>query len=1046
MTSPLCVSISRLLATAVLLASSLAHAQTTWVDRTANLTGGNNINTGIAYNGSRFLMVTSSPSTYWSSAAGTANWSFSSFSFPASVNGLTITHGNGATLVAASNNVLMRTTASNPVGTDWTSQRPLTRPNASNPTLYRARFINSQFVVGTAFYADTDPLSYSEVITSSDGLTWTPRKFTYSSLGNNLYNLRDVAFKPGASAGTGTYIFATGTNTVLVASETLSAATRVNFSANGSDTAFTVTYGGGLFVIVTSNAKIFTSATGGTGTWTQRTIPVAPSLFNDVFHDGTTFVAVGDTVSGSSPARPAILNSTDGIIWTEATTVPATNQPLRCVFKGDGLWLTGGNTRTLFTSGSSSVSAPSFSSQPTPFFGSTGGTITLSATATGTPAATVRWYRGTTALTDDTRISGALSGTLTITGATFADAGTYFMRATNTVGSTDSSSALVSLNATAGGAVFSPYGQSNTLGGSLIFGTSPPQAAIGGIPARFTAGAGVTSLPNTTLSGTSYTLLGGVSSDGTRLLLNPASGNKPPVVYSLATSTATPLANVTLPLGTITSIDSISGGGLSNGGDVTGSINDQGGNLHAFHYSATTQTYTLLGLVPNATNDRATSTGGISSDGTTISGYERISFFNGPFVWTTTGGFTLLPQPANGSVVNGDIREISPNGRFIVGQGLVSPAFGSGTTAMRWDRGSPAGAPVGFALPGNPDSTYADPRTVNNDGAAAGSAGTSFLNARAAIWLPTGALIKLPDYLATTYGLTTPGYVLNQVTSISSDLRTIVGTATNSASLSEGWILTLPAPLSAPTVPNIAIRRFSDFTSGDTTSFGSYQIGAPLYLQQTLYVRNDGTAPLTGLSATITGPDAADFTYVLDSGLTDPLPDPLGLNEFVTVSARFVPLSGTAGPRTATLTVTSDDPDTPSFVVNLSGTATAPSAFVGYLIAANVPANQRAATDDPDSDGVANLLEFALGLGPLTPDSGSLPVAAVSGDNLTLTYVRAEPAAVTYAVESTSDLTTNSWTVTGVTQGSPDVDGVTTASIPITSGAHFVRLRVTLNP
>jgi Immunoglobulin I-set domain len=1040
----------RLLATAALFASAPALAQTTWVDRTSLIISGNNNTTGIAYTGSRFLLVTTSGSgTYWRSAAGTSNWSFSSLpSRPTSYSSNGIASGNGVTVVTGVKNTLHTTSAADPVEADWTKQNPAVRTSGT-PDLYRVRYLNGLFVVGTANFLDsvTPANSYTEVLTSPDGVTWTSRKFSYASLGNNLYNIRDIAFKPGATAGTGTWVFGTNSDFILTAPENFSSATRVSISSIGNGPS--LVYGAGLFVLATNNGSILTSPSGATATWTERTLPVATASLNAIFHDGTTFVAVGATVTGSSPARPTVLNSTDGIAWTEAATVPAGSQPLISVFKADGLWLAGGNIRTLLTSGSSSVSAPSFSPPPAAFSGSTGGTITLTATAIGAPAPTVQWYRGTTALADDARISGSATGTLTITGATFADAGAYFLRATNSVGTTDSSAATVSLNATAGGAVFSPYGQDNTLGGSLIPGASPARSAIGGIASLFTVGSGATSLPNVTLSGTSYTLLGGVSPDGTRLLLNPSSGNKPPVIYDLATSTATPLANIAFPLGSITSVNSIGGTGLANNGNVTGSLNDQSGNLHAFHYSASTQTYTLLGLVPNATNDRATSAGGISADGTTVSGYERISTFNGPFIWTTTGGFTLLPQPANGGAVNGDIRQISPNARFIVGQGTAAPAFGSGVAAMRWDRGNPVGVPAGFALPSGPGATYADARTVNNNGAAGGTVriGLSFTDSRAAVWLPSGALINLPDYLASTYGLTTPGYVLNQVTSISDDLRTIAGTATNAAALSDGWILTLPAPLAVASVPNVAVRRSSsDLVSGSAVAFGSYQIGASLYLQQTLNVRNDGTGPLNGLSATITGPDAADFTYVLNSGLSDPIPESIGLNEFVTIYTRFAPHSGTAGPRTATLTITSNDPDTASFVVNLSGTATAPSAFASYLINANVPANQRGTADDPDADGVTNLVEFALGMFPLTPATQGLPVAAAIGNNLILRYVRAQPAAITYTVETTGDLTTNSWTAIGVSQGAPDADGVTTASIPIAGGAKFLRLRVILNP
>ncbi|MEY4487544.1 MAG: hypothetical protein RIQ79_52, partial [Verrucomicrobiota bacterium] len=343
-------------------------------------------------------------------------------------------------------------------------------------------------------------------------------------------------------------------------------------------------------------------------------------------------------------------------------------------------------------------------------------------------------------------------------------------------------------------------------------------------------------------------------------------------------------------------------------------------------------------------------------------------------------------------------------------------------------------------------------RTVKNDGTAAGTVriGFSFTGDRAAVWLPSGALINIPDYLATTYGLTTPGYVLDQVTSISSDLRTLAGTAINSASQVEGWIITLPAPLSAPSVPDIAVRRSSsDLASGATVPFGSYQVAASGYLQQTLYVRNDGTALLSDLSATITGPDAADFTYVLASGLPDPLPASLGLNNFVTVYLRYAPLSGTAGTRTATLTLTSNDPDTASFVINLSATATAPAVtpFVAYLIAAGVPSDQRAATDDPDADGVVNLLEFALGLDPMSPSGTGIPACVLIGGDLTLTYTRAQPASVTYLVETTTDLTTPaSWTATGVTQGTPDGLGLTTATIPYATGPRYLRLSVALNP
>ncbi len=102
---------------------------------------------------------------------------------------------------------------------------------------------------------------------------------------------------------------------------------------------------------------------------------------------------------------------------------------------------------------------------------------------------------------------------------------------------------------------------------------------------------------------------------------------------------------------------------------------------------------------------------------------------------------------------------------------------------------------------------------------------------------------------------------------------------------------------------------------------------------------------------------------------------------------------------------------------------------------------------DPDADGLPNLLEYALGADPMSPSGTGIPACVLNAGTLSLTYKRAAPSGLAYEVQTTTDLTNPaSWTPTGVTQGTPAPDGVTTATIPHSNGPRFLRLSVTLNP
>ncbi len=107
-------------------------------------------------------------------------------------------------------------------------------------------------------------------------------------------------------------------------------------------------------------------------------------------------------------------------------------------------------------------------------------------------------------------------------------------------------------------------------------------------------------------------------------------------------------------------------------------------------------------------------------------------------------------------------------------------------------------------------------------------------------------------------------------------------------------------------------------------------------------------------------------------------------------------------------------------------------------------ANTGTAADayDYDGDGIANLLEYTLGTSPTQAASKSPPVAATSGNRLTLNFFRAVNN-VTYIVEASSDLVTWSPLATNPGTIGQNVTVTDTVDLPTANPPRrFLRLRV----
>ena len=130
------------------------------------------------------------------------------------------------------------------------------------------------------------------------------------------------------------------------------------------------------------------------------------------------------------------------------------------------------------------------------------------------------------------------------------------------------------------------------------------------------------------------------------------------------------------------------------------------------------------------------------------------------------------------------------------------------------------------------------------------------------------------------------------------------------------------------------------------------------------------------------------------------------------------------------------------FTTVTAATATAQQTWRNTQFGAATNSGNAADTADGDRDGLANVIEYAFGLNPTSPQptSADLPKATRSGNNLLFTF-KPNPAAtgLTYIVQKSTTL--GAWTPTPAVLAS----GVYTATVPISGPRLILRLQVT-NP
>jgi hypothetical protein len=217
---------------------------------------------------------------------------------------------------------------------------------------------------------------------------------------------------------------------------------------------------------------------GGRSVWWKWTAPVGGNVTLDTrgsYLDTTLAVYTGSSVasltaiaSNDDISSGRVQASSLTFIATANTTYSIAVDGFNAVAQGD---TTGADNAgiTLNLALTPVSAAPVIVTQPASQTVSAGDNATFTVAATGSGTLSYQWFFGNTA------ISGATSSTLTVSNVQAANAGSYFVTVSNSVGSVNSNTATLTVNAgTAPAITTQPASQSVTSGPTLLS-ASPPR-------------------------------------------------------------------------------------------------------------------------------------------------------------------------------------------------------------------------------------------------------------------------------------------------------------------------------------------------------------------------------------------------------------------------------------------------------------------------------------------------------------------------------------------------------------------------------------------
>lgn len=659
----------------------------------------------------------------------------------------------------------------------------------------------------------------------------------------------------------------------------------------------------------------------------------------------------------------------------------------------------------------------------------TGSNLTLQA-ETGTPSIAVNQNRAT--------INSPLAG---INGFTKSGSGLLILNAENSISGTVNID-TGSTTATEGSLRLTHPGAASLVNAILIRNNNSASSTLelDGTAGPITTGA------NITVSGRNASLPAILNLSGSNTLsgaLNITSGGPNHIIQSdsgVLTLSGT-LSSVATGSRTLTvqgTGDTTLTGTLSNGSATTlGIVKNDSGTLALTGNNNPTGPIALNGGTLTFGGSGTIGSGTISlAPGTTLNLQKNLSLTN-----TVSGAGTIQNTASN--TVTGDFSAFT--GSYTHNSNVVSTAFNSPFSTSKYASyhlASQQGSYQGFIAGGAGDHTL-------EMGSLSGIAGSLVRGGNTALGTTTLRI----GHLNGTHQFA--GSIANGATKTLALEKVGTGTLILSGANSHSG----PTSVSAGTLSIDGSSINSTVTvSASGTLAGNGSIGGPITVQSggALSPGNSiGTLTATG-SVTIAGTwvneiDGATTDRLLVSGTLTLTGSTLDFNAFGTLS-QPVYIIASYGSRIGTPTLV-DLPTGYSLDTNYNNQkqialVQSASPFEIWTGQHTLSGDSALPLSDPDQDGIANAIEYVLGLNPAIPALNGLPSVTQSADELAFTFTRVKSTSAEFSptVETSQSLAPDSWQPVPASQLTIQDNGTTetvTATLGISpSGNLFVRLKV----